>query len=78
MTYRDRLKEDTGQSNVLGRGCPCDHKYEERPKYSTHCKFTDCEDCWDRKIPRTAVVVDGTDESFDVSKLMKGGAIWVG
>lgn len=49
MTYREKLKKDTGRG-INGFGCPSDHKYEERRSFKDHCSCISCCDCWNREI----------------------------
>lgn len=49
MTYKDKLKQDTGL-DVNGAGCPCDHGYEERQGFTVHCTSMTCEECWNREM----------------------------
>ena len=49
MTYKDKLKQDTGL-DVNGAGCPCYHGYEERQGFTVHCTAMSCEECWNREM----------------------------
>ena len=68
MTYREKLKKDTGRG-INGFGCPSDHKYEERRSFNNHCRSMSCCDCWDREIETECV--DGTEETVSVDRLPK-------
>lgn len=71
MTFREKLKKDTGRG-INCFGCPSDHKYEERRSFKDHCSCISCCDCWDREIETECV--DGTDEVISVERLCKGDA----